>query len=75
MAELSNRSWFDIFVGLTSLVCWKRMRNGLNEPREDFIGTGVGDVRSLNNGLIRPTERDIICVLAGEINERIATMR
>ena len=41
VAELSNRPWFDIFVGLAFSSMEKRMRDGLNEPREDFIGTGV----------------------------------
>ncbi len=37
----ANLAKFANLVGLTSFIHGKRMRNGLNEPGEDFLGTDV----------------------------------
>ena len=38
---LLNHQWFELFADLPFFIHGKRMRNGLNESREDFIGTDV----------------------------------
>ena len=40
-AALLNRQWFDLLMGLLPLSVGNALGNGLNEPREDFIGTRV----------------------------------
>ena len=45
-AELVRRETFKIL----RVVHGKRMRDGLNEPREDFIGTRVGQTYTRSNG-------------------------